>query len=93
MSNTSYPDSKPLAQVLLRLNLATTQPTHSPIQKEVSILDSTIFDHSKMHSGVHLTDIYLLGLAAANSCRLITFDKRIATESVKIGTTENLVAL
>jgi uncharacterized protein len=93
MSNTSYPDAKPLAQVLSKLSTATRQQLHSPVDIQVSILDSNVFEHSRMHLGAKLTDIYLLGLAAANSCRLITFDSRIAIEAVKIATVEHLIEL
>jgi uncharacterized protein len=93
MSNASYPDRKPLAQILARLSAAVMQPTHSNLQTQVSILDSTVFNHSRMHSGAQLTDIYLLGLAAANACRLITFDKGIVIESVRIATPAHLVEL
>jgi uncharacterized protein len=93
MSNSGYPDAEPLAHVLLRLNTATKQPIHSSIETQVSVLDSGIFEHSRMHSAAQLTDIYLLGLAAANACRLITFDKRVPIESVKIARAEHLVAL
>jgi uncharacterized protein len=93
MSNASYPDSKPLVEVLRRLATATTQPIHSQLETHVSITDNTIFDHSRLHSGAQLTDVYLLGLAAVNESRLITFDKNIVVECVKIARQEHIVTL
>jgi uncharacterized protein len=93
MCNASYPDSKPLTEILRRLNTATMQPFHSQLDTQVSIVDRTIFDHSRLHSGAQLTDVYLLGLAAANTARLVTFDKHIVVECVKIARPEHIVKL
>ena len=50
---------------------------------EVSILD--VLEPSALVSHAHVTDIYLLGLAASKGGKLATFDQRIPVEAVEGG--------
>ena len=50
---------------------------------EVSLLDSSLFDLSKVAGHRQLTDVYLLGLAHNRRGRLVTFDRAIPLAAVK----------
>lgn len=50
---------------------------------EVSLLDSSLFDLSKVAGHRQLTDVYLLGLAHSRHGRLVTFDRAIPLATVK----------
>jgi uncharacterized protein len=48
----------------------------------VCILDDQLFSHARFGASVHLTDIYLLGLAVANKEVLATVDRKISPKAV-----------
>jgi hypothetical protein len=50
---------------------------------EVSLLDSSLFDLSKVAGHRQLTDVYLLGLAHSRRGRLVTFDRAIPLAAVR----------
>jgi uncharacterized protein len=50
---------------------------------EVSLLDSSLFDLSKVAGHRQLTDVYLLGLAHNRRGRLVTFDRAIPLAAVR----------
>ena len=60
---------------------------------EVSILDETIFNHSRIHGPRQLTDVYLLGLAAhhGEAPRHLRSDDRAG--AVRTASPNNLVVL
>jgi len=53
---------------------------------EVSLLDGTLFDLSRVAGHRQLTDVYLLGLACKRRGRLVTFDRTIPLASVSTAT-------
>ncbi len=57
---------------------------------EVSLLDASLFDLSRIAGHRHLTDIYLLGLAQRLGGRLATFDRSIPFAAVKGATAATL---
>ena len=60
---------------------------------ELSLLDNKIFDPERILNGQHLTDLYLLALAAKNHARFVTFDQNIPLSPVRIAKPENLLVL
>ena len=93
LSQPSYPSPVSTAQATLLLATATSTAHHEYWGSEVSILDETIFDHSRIHGPRQLADVYLLGLAARHGGRLVTFDRTIAVAAVRTASPENLVVL
>ena len=72
---------------------ATSTPLHQFWHSEISILDESIFDQSRIHSPRQLTDVYLLGLAVHNRGRFVTLDQKIALSAVKTASPANLLVL
>lgn len=57
-------------------------PGHIFWEDRVSLLDDHVFSRGHFGASVHLTDIYLLGLAVANKGQLATLDRKISTQAV-----------
>ena len=89
----SYPSPVSPGRAIQLLSSATLAPYHEYWPSEISILDETIFDHSRIHGPRQITDAYLLGLAAHHGGRLVTFDQAIALSAVRTATPSNLVVL
>jgi hypothetical protein len=60
---------------------------------DLSLLDSELFDHRRIHGSRQLRDIYLLALAVAHGGRLVTFDRNIPLSTVREATHSNLCAI
>ncbi len=60
-------------------------PGHVWWSDDISILDSTIFDVTRLLNSAQVSDTYLLGLAKARGGKFATFDKRIVTDAVRDG--------
>ena len=58
-----------------------------------SLRDAGVFAVDRIHSGKHLTDLYLLALAVERGGRLVTFDQGIMLSAVKSAHSRNLVLL
>lgn len=93
LSQPSYPSPVSILEATDLLATATSAPHHEHWRSEVSILDETIFDRSRIHGPRQLTDVYLLGLAAHHGGRLVTFDRTIALTAVRTARPHNLVVL
>ena len=93
LSQPSYPGPVATLQATRLLATATSTVHHEYWGSEVSILDETIFNHSRIHGPRQLTDVYLLGLAAHHGGRLVTFDRTIALAAVRTASPNNLVVL
>ena len=93
LSQPGYPGPVSAAQATRLLATATSTVHHEYWSSEISILDETIFDHSRIHGPRQLTDVYLLGLAAHHGGRLVTFDQTIAPAAVRTARPDNLVVL
>lgn len=59
----------------------------------ISLLDAQVFSPDRIHSSRSLTDIYLLGLAAACNSRLITFDQNISLSAVTDAQPANIIVV
>lgn len=67
------------------LGLFCQHPRHEFWPDDVSLLDPQIFYLSRLPSNRHVTDTYLLGLAASRGGKLATLDRRLMTVAVKNG--------
>lgn len=93
LSQPSYPSPVSPGRAVRILSMATSAPHHEYWRSEISILDETIFDHSRIHGLRQITDVYLLGLAAHYGGRLVTFGRTIALSAVRTASPSNLVVL
>ena len=60
---------------------------------DVSVLEPQHVDGSRIHSGRHLTDAYLLALAVAHGGRLVTLDRAVPVTAVPGARAEHLTVL
>ncbi|MFA6930945.1 MAG: TA system VapC family ribonuclease toxin [Lentisphaeria bacterium] len=93
MSQPGYPGALPAAQVAGRLAEAAAFAEHEFWPDSISLLDSEIFDWSRVLGHRQITDIYLLTLALQNGGRFVTLDRRITIDSVKGASLAQLVYL
>jgi hypothetical protein len=59
----------------------------------LSFLDDDVFDTPRVLGPRQVTDLYLLGLAAARDQRLVTFDESIHLGAVRIARQAHLVVI
>ena len=93
MSSPSYPNVQPVETLVRRLGEACAEPIHEFWVDEVSLLDSTQFDATRIHGPRQITDAYLLALAVRHNSRFVTFDAGIALQAVRRATVKNLLVL
>lgn len=93
MSSSSYPNAQPVQTLVTRLAEACAERMHEFWADEPSLLDSTVFDTTRIHGPRQITDVYLLGLAVRHDGRFVTFDGRIPLQAVRRATEKNLVVL
>ncbi len=93
MSQPGYPGSLPVARIAERLTEASLSPDHKFWPAHVNLLGAGLFDWSRVLGHRQVTDAYLLSLAVHHGGRLVTLDRRIATEAVMGARPEHLVVL
>jgi uncharacterized protein len=93
MSNPSYPNPLPVQALVERLAEACSQPVHEFWADELSLLDASAFDATRVHGPRQITDIYLLGLAIRHDGVLVTFDDGIPLSAVRKAAAKNLLVL
>lgn len=93
LSQPNYPGAIPVADIARRLRQATEAGEHHFWADDLSPCDAALFDHGRILSPKHLTDLYLLALATENGGCLVTFDRRIPEGTVTKAEPENLVVL
>lgn len=63
----------------------------------IALLDANVliaqFDHGRILTPKHLTDLYLLALAVERGARLVTFDRAIPASAVHRAEPRHLLAL
>jgi hypothetical protein len=86
VGHTSYPNSPgtPAAVALLLAGLREL-PGHVFWPNDVSLLDSSKFDSSRLLTPGQVADSYLLGLARSQGGQLATLDRRLVTDAVQDG--------
>lgn len=94
MSQPSYPGA-PLSagEVAKRLTEASLSPEHEFWPANISLLDASRFDWTRILGHRQVTDIYLLSLALHYEGRFVTLDRRITPEVVAGAKAEHLVVL
>ena len=82
MSQPSYPNSQPAAQVAARLQAATHSPHHAFWPADVDALRDGVLDWQRVLSSRQVADCYLLSLAVAQNGRFVTFDRHVVISAV-----------
>lgn len=93
ISQPSYQPPAPLQVAIQTLQKLCQSSRHEFWPADLSLLDSTAFDHSKIHGHRQLTDLYLLALAVKHRGCLVSFDGAIPLSAVKGAKKQHLLAL
>jgi hypothetical protein len=93
MSHPAYPNPLPVRAVVERLAAATAHSLHEFWPDDVSILDTSAVDSSRVHGPRQLSDVYLLALAVAHRGRLVTFDRSIPLGAVSGAQKKHLLVI
>jgi uncharacterized protein len=93
VSQPGYPNQVAPKQAMDRLTEATASPHHAFWPDDISILDTSVFDRSRIHGAKQLTDAYLLALAVRHAGRFVTFDGSVPLAAVRDATGDALVVL
>ena len=75
------------------LNRFTANSDHEFWPDDISLADKRVFECGAILGPMQITDVYLLGLAAGNEGRLVTFDRSISTSAVLNADSNNLVVI
>lgn len=93
VSQPRYPSPVVPAVAVELLEGAAGTPHHEFWSCDISLLDVSVVDRSRVHGPRQVTDSYLLALAAARGGRLVTFDRSVVLSSVPAAAEEHLVVL
>jgi toxin-antitoxin system PIN domain toxin len=93
MSSPSYPNTRSPMEVAARLREATRHASHAFWCDDVSLLDPSAVELSRIHGTRQLTDAYLLALAVRHGGRFVTFDRAVPRSAVPRATDTHLVVL
>lgn len=92
MSQPSYPNAVSAAQVAERLTEATQHSSHMFWSDSISLLDGGV-NWQTILSSRHITDVYLLALAAQQGGRFVTLDRGIPLGAIEGVKPKNLLVL
>ena len=93
ISQPRYPSPVSPAEAMDLLSRACGSDHHEFWSCEVSLLDASIVDRSRLHGPRQVTDAYLLALAMAHDGRFITFDRSLSLASVRGASEDHLTVL
>lgn len=93
MSHPGYPGSRPVNDIIQRLREPCSADVHQFWPDNLSLLDETAVDSTRIHSPRQLTDLYLLALAVRHGGRLVTFDESISVDAIRGATKKHLLML
>lgn len=82
LSQPGYPHPMPAAQVAARLAEAADTVHHAFWPDDISLLDASVIDRTRLLGPRQVTDSYLLALAVAHKGRFVTFDRSVALLAV-----------
>ncbi len=88
-----YPSPVSSSLAIQRLQRACATVHHSFWPCDLSLLDPSVVDASRIHGHRQITDAYLLALAVGHAGRLITFDRSVPLGAVTGSTPAHLVVL
>lgn len=66
------------------IRLLTSIGNHRFLPEDISMLNPDLFELEELTKREHITDAYLLALAAKNTATLATFDRKIKETNVKL---------
>ena len=89
-SNYSKTTRFSVLDIASRLAHFASSSDHAFWPDSLTIRDGRVFHHLSILSSKHLTDLYLLGLAAENKGCFLTFDQHIPLAAVPKATTKHL---
>lgn len=90
ISQPRYPSPISPSEAIDLLDRATSGGHHEFWPCDLSVLDATIVDRSRLHGPRQVTDAYLLALAVARDGRFVTFDRSLPISSVRGATAEHV---
>lgn len=93
LSQTSYPNHAPAPDVAARLAEAAQHPAHQFWPDAVSLLSPGLMAWSRLLTGRHITDAYLLALAVQNRGTFVTLDQGVPLAAVQGAQAQHLVVL
>ena len=93
VSQPSYSYQLPLMEAIKTLQTLCQSAHHEFWPDELSLLDVTVFEHSRIHGHRQLTDLYLLAMAVKHNGCFVTFDSAIPLSAVKGAKKQHLVVL
>ena len=93
MSHSRYPNGVPVATAMRLLREAAADSRHEFWPADISLLDESVADATRIHGPRQLTDLYLLALAVRRGGMLVTFDASISIDAVYGAARRHLVAL
>jgi len=93
LSQPAYPNALSVADAVMRLRTAISEPYHRFLADSVSLLDDAVVDCRRVSRPRQLTDVYLLALAVEHGCRLVTFDTSILVAAVRRASRPSLVVI
>jgi toxin-antitoxin system PIN domain toxin len=91
ISQPKYPQPITIADAISLLEAATSTTLHEFWPADVSLLDATVLDRSRVHGSRQLTDLYLLALVVQRNACLATFDTAIPLSAVPGAARRHLV--
>lgn len=93
VTQSAYPNRFPLPDALAILRRATALPGHMFWPDDLSLLDDTAIDHTRLLGPRQITDAYLLGLAVRRGGRLVTLDTGISVGVVRGAELKHLLTI
>ncbi|MBB3286173.1 MULTISPECIES: TA system VapC family ribonuclease toxin [Rhizobium] len=86
LSQPNYPNSPgPPSTAAVLVAQLRSLPGHQFWADDISLLDDTLVDSTRILTPGQITDTYLLALAKFHGGQLATFDRRLSTSAVKDG--------
>jgi toxin-antitoxin system PIN domain toxin len=93
MSHPAYPNAIHAGRVAERLREAASDQHHEFWPDDLSILDISAFDSTRIHGPRQITDVYLLALAVRHGGRFVTFDLGVSGAAVRDAETRHLLVI
>lgn len=93
ISQPSYPNAVGAVEAIAMLAAARLPQTHAFWPADVSLVDASTVDPSRVLGPKQVTDLYLLALAVAHGGRFVTFDDRVPLAAVPAAERRHLVVL
>jgi len=93
MSHPGYPNPLQVGAIMERLAEAIATPQHQFWADDVSLLDASVADRTRIHGPRQVTDLYLLALAVRQGGCFVSFDAAIPRAAIKGAEKKHLVTL